>query len=142
MIGFENIIPASLESTVDQILADANGALTTQATGGSLTADGSEQNLYYDNEPLGVFCPIALILDMDNMEAGDTIVCKVYHRLSDAGGLKLKKYKTWTGADGGLTDGEKLDTVEMYPSRHGFRVTLEQTGGVNRIYPWELFLGV
>jgi len=142
MLGSQNIASESVVETADQIQAQMNASLVTQATGGSLTADGNEQTLYYDNEPLGVFCPITLVLDMDNMQAGDTIAVKIYHRMSDGGGLQLFRYKAWTGADGGLTNGEKLDTFELYPNRHGFRITLQQTAGTNRVYPWELYLGV
>jgi len=138
----QSVASAGVEDTADQILEQTSATLTLSAVGGTLTADGNEQNLYYDNEPLGVFSPVALILDLDLMQVGDTIVVKVYHRISDAGTLKLFRYRTWTGADGGLMNGEKFDQVEMYPCRHGFRVTLQQTGGVNRDYPWELFLGV
>ena len=146
MLGSQNIASESVVETTEQIQAQTNALLTTQATGGTLTADGTEQNLYYDNEPLGVFRPIALILDLDAMQdgdkGGDTVVIKVYHRLSDGGGLQLLCYETWTGADGGLANGEKLDTVELYPNRHGFRITFQQTAGTNRTYPWELYLGV
>jgi len=138
----QQIATGGMDLTLDQIQAQLSGMYVTQSTGGSRTADGTEQTLYYDNEPLGVFCPICLIVDLDNMLAGDTVVVKIYHRMSDAGTLKLLRYRTWTGADGGLTNGEVLDTVECYPNRHGFRVTLQQTAGTNRVYPWELYLGV
>ena len=81
-------------------------------------------------------------VEVENMQAGDTIEVKVYHRLSDGGGLQLFAFYTWTGADGGLDNSEKIDQIDLYPNRHGFRITLDQTGGVNRDYPWELFIGV
>lgn len=116
--------------------------LVLSSTGGTLTADGSEQTLYYDNEPLGVFRPVALVIDLDAMLGGDTIEVKIYHRLSDAGGLQLLAFHTWTGADGGLSNSEKVDVVDLHPNRHGYRITLDQTAGTNRDYPWELFLEV
>lgn len=138
----QSIASAGVEDTADQILNQVGAVLTLSSVGGTLTADGTEQNLYYDNEPLGVFTPVVLILDLDNMQGGDTIEIKVYHRISDAGSLKVFRYRSWTGADGGLTNGEKFDQVELYPNRHGFRITLDQTAGSNRDYPYEIFVGV
>jgi len=138
----QSIASGAVDATVDEIHAEVSATLTLSVTGGSLTADGAEQNLYYDNEPLGVFAPVVLMLDLDNMQAGDTIVVKVYHRMSDAGGLQLFQYATWTGADGSLPNSRKVDKVALCPNRHGYRVTLQQTAGVNRAYPWELYLGV
>ena len=137
-----SIISGAAGEQVDQIHSLVSASLTIQATGGTLTADGSEQNIYYDNEPLGVMSPIALLIDLDNMQGGDTIEIKVYHRLSEAGTLKLFAFYTWTGADGGLDNSEKIDQIDLYPNRHGFRITLDQTGGTNRDYPWELFIGI
>ena len=138
----QSIASGGVDDRVDQIHALVSATLTIQSTGGTLTADGSEQNLYYDNEPLGVMSPIALLLDLELMEAGDTIEVKVYHRLSDAGNLRLFAFYTWTGADGSLDNDEKIDQIDFYPNRHGFRITLDQTAGTNREYPWELFIGV
>lgn len=138
----QSVASGGVDETVDEIQALAAAELTLSSVGGSLTADGNEQNLYYDNEPLGVFAPVVLIVDVDNMEAADTIVVKVYHRMSDAGGLQLFQYNTWSGVDGGLSDSVKLVVVELYPNRHGYRITLQQTAGTNRAYPWELYVGV
>ena len=138
----QSIASGGVDDRVDQIHALISATLTIQSTGGTLTADGSEQNLFYDNEPLGVMSPIALLIDLDNMVGGDTIEVKVYHRLSDGGGLQLFAFYTWTGADGSLDNSEKIDQIDLYPNRHGFRITLDQTAGVNRDYPWELFIGV
>jgi len=85
---------------------------------------------------------LTLFVDLDNMAGGDTIEIRVYHRLNDGGGLQLWDYSTYTGADGGLANGEKVIAVALNPDRHGFLTTLEQTGGVNRDYDWELFAEV
>ena len=140
--GITNVGQGYFNDKLDGILTFESALLVIQATGGTLTADGSEQNIYYDDEPLGVMSPIALLIDLDNMQGGDTIEVKVYHRMSDAGALKLFAFYTWTGADGGLSNSEVIDQIDFYPNRHGFRVTLDQTGGTNRDYPWELFIGV
>jgi len=116
--------------------------LKMSSTGGTLTADGTEQTLYYDDEPLGVFKPTCLVIDLDNMAGGDTIEIKVYHRLKDAGSLQQIYYTAYTGADGGLSNGNVAACIDLCCNRHGYRITLNQTAGTNRDYDWELFLEV
>lgn len=131
-----------VDVVVEQIHTQVNALLTLSATGGTVTADGTEQTLVLVSEPLGIFNPVALVVDLDAMQGGDTIVVKVYHRLSDGGGLQLFQYATWTGVDGVLANGCKVDKLELYPNRHGYQITLQQTAGVNRSYPWEFFVRV
>lgn len=138
----QSIASGGVDERADQIHEQTTAALTLSSIGGSLTADGSEQNLYYDNEPLGVFRPVVLVLDLDNMAGGDTIEIKVYHRLTDGGALKQLSYTQYTGADGGLANNNTAASISLVPNRHGYRITLDQTGGVNRVYTWELFLEV
>ena len=138
----QSIATGGVDETVDQIHAQTSAELTIQTTGGTITTTGAEQNLYYDNEPLGVFCPVVLMLDLDNMTASETIEVKVYHRMLDAGGLQLFQYATWTGLDGSLPSSRKIDKLELYPNRHGYRVTLNLTAGDNIDIPWELYYGV
>ena len=137
-----SIASGGVDETVDQIHAQTSAELTIQTTGGTLTTTGAEQNLYYDNEPLGVWQPIVLVLDLDDMGAGETIEVKVYHRMSDAGGLQLFQYSTWTGVDGSLANSRKVDSVDLFHNRHGYRITLNLTGGSNIDIPWELYYGV
>jgi len=141
-ITHQSVASAAVDGKIDFLIGFDEALLKLSSVGSTLTADGSEQTLYVDNEPLGCWRPLNLILDLDAMQAGDTIVVKVYHRMSDAGSLKLLSYYTWTGADGGLSNGELLDSVELVPNRHGLQVTLQQTAGTNRTYPWELFVEV
>lgn len=138
----QSVASGAVDEITDQIEAQTSAILALSSTGGTLTADGTEQNLYYDNEPLGVFRPICLVLDLDAMQGGDTIEIKVYHRLSDAGALKQLSYTQYTGADGGLANGNTAAAISLTPNRHGYRITLNQTAGTNRDYPWELFLEV
>ena len=137
-----SIATGSTSERADQIHAQTSAELTIQTTGGTLTTDGTEQTLYYDNEPLGVWCPVVLILDLDNMTGKEDIEIKVYHRMSDAGALKLFQYVEWSGADGGLDDNMVIDEVALYPNRHGYHITLELTTGDNKEIPWELYYGV
>ena len=138
----QSIASGGVDERVDQIHAQTSAELTIQTTGGTLTTDGSEQTLYQDDEPLGVWCPVALIIDLDDMSAGETVEIKVYHRLSDAGGLQLFQYETWTGGDGSLPNSRKVDVLALYPNRHGWLISLELTAGANIDVPWELYFGV
>ena len=140
-IGFtqQSIATGAVDAGVDQVQAQINALLVLSSTGGTATATGQEQTLYIDNEPLGCWEPLALWVDLDNMQGGDTTVIRVYHRLNDSGGLQLWSYNSYTGADGGLANGMKVVKIELGSNRHGFRATLDQTAGVNRDYDWELF---
>lgn len=138
----QSIATAGVDETADQIAARTDALLTLSSTGGTLTADGTEQTLYIDNEPLGCTMGRKLYIDLDNMAGGDTTVIRVYYRLSDGGGLQLLDYNSYVGADGGLANGIKLIAVDLGPYRHGIQITLEQTAGVNRAYPFEFFAEV
>ena len=138
----QSIASGGVDDKVDQIHAQTSAELTIQSEGGTLTTTGAEQTLYYDNEPLGVWCPVALILDLDDMSAAETIEVKVYHRLLDGGGLQLFQYETWTGADGSLPNSRKVDVIALYTNRHGYRITINLTAGSNIDIPWEFFYGV
>ena len=138
----QSIATAAVDDTTDQIKTSTDALLALSSTGGTLTADGTEQTLYIDNEPLGCTMGRRLYVDLDAMQGGDTTVIRVYYRLSDGGGLQLLDYATYTGADGGLANNIKLITIDLGPYRHGIQATLEQTAGTNRTYPWEIFLEV
>lgn len=125
-----------------QIQARINALLTLSETGGTLTADGTEQTLYIDNAPLGVHKPRTIFIDLDNMDQGDTTELRVYYRLNAGGGLQLLDFNQYVGADGGLANSVKLVAIALYETRFGVQVTLEQTVGVNRDYDWSIFAEV
>jgi hypothetical protein len=139
--GFDDqsVATAAVDAAVSGISASTEAILVLQATGGTLTADGNEQTLYIDDEPLGCFKSGMAVVDLDNMQAGDTTVLRVYYRIRDAGALQLWGYESFTGADGGLLNGRKLIELDLLPNRHGFQLTLQQTAGTNRSYDWELY---
>lgn len=138
----QQIASGGMDTTLDQIQAQTNALLTLSSTGGSLTADGTEQTLVIVNEPLGCWWPNVLYIDLDNMILGDTILIRVYYRLSDAGTLKLWDSQAFTGLDGSLVNLAKILDITFMPNRHGFQVTLEQTAGTNRVYPWSFIAEV
>lgn len=135
----QSIASGGVDETADQIHELVAAELTLQETGGTVTADGSEQTLYINDNPLGCFRPTALFVDLDNMLQGDTTVVRIYYRLNAGGSLKLLDYSTYTGVDGGLPNSRKFIAGELHPNRFGMQVTLEQTAGTNRSYIWEIF---
>jgi hypothetical protein len=127
-------------ATVEQIQGQTNALLTLAETGGTLTADGNEQTLYIDNAPLGVHKPRTVLIDLDNMAGGDTTELRVYYRLNAGGALQLLDLNQYVGADGGLANGRVLVAIDLYETRFGVQVTLEQSAGVNRTYDWAIFV--
>jgi len=130
------------QTDLDLIRSASLAQLTLSSTGGTLTADGTEQTIYIENEPLGCWAPRIMLVDLDNMAAGDTIVLRVYYRISDGGDLQLLDAQSFTGIDGSLANGAKLVDIHLNENRHGFKMTLEQTAGTNRAFAWELSVEV
>ena len=124
-----------IETLADQAAA----ALVLQETGGVLTADGTEQDVYIRNAPMSAFRPIVLLLDLDNMAGGDVIDVRIYYRMADGGAWRLLDITNYAGVDGGLAGGRKIVAPALLPARHGVLVTLQQTAGVNKTYPWQVF---
>jgi hypothetical protein len=106
-----------------------------QETGGTLTSDGTEQDLYQRNAPESVFEPRVVLISLDDMVALDTTNIRVYYRLADGGGWLQFDYAQYVGIDGGLANNNKIIGVDLLPCRHGVRVTLEMTVGA-ATYVW------
>lgn len=111
-----------------------NALLLLTETGGTLTADGTEQTIYINNAPAGVFEPVKVQVDCTNMAAGDVTVLRSYFRVAAGGNLIKKDEVTLNGAQD-----PALKNVELEPNRYGVQVTLEQTAGTNRDYDWAVF---
>ena len=136
----QSVAPYSVTETLDQIHELDAAEFTLQETGGTLTSTAAEQTLYINNNPLGCFRPRRLFVDLDNMaDIADSIAVRVYYRLNAGGGLQLLTYQAWTGVDGGLANGAKLATVELYENRFGIRVSLQRIGGSDYDFDWEVF---
>lgn len=141
-LGFarQSIVDSALRSTVDEVYDLVNAELTLQETGGSITTDGTEQTIYINNAPLGVFRPVVLYVDLDAMLQGDTTVFRVYYRIETGGGLQLIDYSSYAGADGGLANSIKLIAIDLTPVRYGVMVTIQRTVAGDRAYPWSVFV--
>jgi hypothetical protein len=109
-----------------------NALLLDAETGGTLTADGTEQTIYINNTPAGIFEPLIVNIDCTNMAAGDSTVLRAYYRITAGGNLIKKDEITLNGAQN-----PALKNITLEPNRYGVRVTLQQTGITNRDYNWE-----
>ena len=124
---------AVVDGNVDAVRAIAEAQGVLENTGGTITTDGTEQNIYINNAPAGLYVPKWLNIDFTNQTAGETVMLRVYHR-NIAGGA-------WVSPDTQEVEGVPEDLlvwVALNPSRYGCRVTIEKTGGVNRAYIWEV----
>jgi len=122
-----------VDGIVDNIEAVTSALPTLSETGGTVTTDGTEQNVYINATPLGVYNPICVRIDCTAHTAGETIVIRTYYDIAPGGaGLLLHDTLTYAGA----IDPPIL-TISLDPNRYGVRVTIEKTAGANRAYPWE-----
>ena len=117
------------------ILAIVLGLPTLSETGGTVTTDGTEQNVYINANPLGVYNPICVTINCTAQTAGETIVVRLYYDNAPGGaGLILADELTYVG----LISPEML-VIDLEPNRFGVQVTIEKTAGTNRDYDWEVF---
>ena len=115
------------------LLIDLNIAiLTLTETGGTLTTDGTEQNMYINNAPAGVFAPRQIFIDFTNQTAGETLVVREYYRIKSGGDLIKLSETTYAGVQDPL-----LKHIELKENRFGVKVTAELTAGANQDYDWE-----
>ncbi len=122
-----------ISPAVDQIFALVNAELVLQETGGTLTADGTEQVLVQVDPPMGVFKPTKIKTDCTNMAWGDSIILRWYERITGAPGAWIKKDELQ------LDDVQipPLRNIELEPNRHGVKVTLQQLAAPYRDFVWE-----
>jgi len=128
----------NLISTLVRAIFDiVNAGLVTTETGGTITTDGTEQNVYINNTPSGVFEPLTVQLDCTNMIAGDSLRIRVYYRIVTGGNLVKKDEYVLNGAQD-----PALKNIELEPNRFGTQVTMERLAGVDRAYDWSAFVRV
>ena len=113
---------------VSRTLTIAMGLVQSEEAKGTLTADGTEQDLV-NTSGRGKY---EGYIDLFNMQAGDTVVIKEYIKFKTGGTFRLYATTTYTDvqAEPAIHATKKL-------SEYGWRVSLQQTGGVNRAYDYE-----
>jgi len=134
---------AIVDAVVDAILVDTTlieavtSALPTLSeTGGTVTTDGTEQDVYINATPLGVFNPICVKIDCREQQAGDTIIIRQYSQ--GAAGASDPVLEDELEFAGVIAPHKKI-IVDLDPNRFGAWITIERTGGAARAYPWEAF---
>jgi len=125
---------ATVDALVDTIEAVTSALPTLTEVSGTVTTDGSEQNVYINLNPLGVYNPICVTINCTAQTAGETIVIRLYYDNAPGGaGWILADEVTYVGAIS-----PEMIIVDLDPNRYGVLVTIEKTGGTNRAYPWDV----
>jgi len=106
--------------------------LTLTETGGTITTDGTEQNVYINNAPAGVYSPRLIHIDFTNHTAAETAVVREYYRIKSGGNLIKAGETTFAGAQDPALVG-----VVLKDNRFGVKVTIEKTAGANQDYDYE-----
>lgn len=111
-----------------------NALLTLTETGGTVTATapGTEDNVYINDAPAGVFKPLLVTIDLSDLAGGETVTFRTRYRIAPGGALELKGAPVIFNG----VQAEPLKDIELQPNRYGVQVTLEGTTGV--VFPWEV----
>jgi len=111
--------------------------LTLTETGGTLTTDGTEQTLYINNAPAGVFSPKIILIDFSNQAAAETIVITEYYRIKSGGDFIKSDQDTFAAVQDPF-----LKSVNLNENRFGVKVTMEKTAGANQDYDYEVVYAI
>ena len=137
------ILIAIIDALCDAILEDmgairevTDSEAILDEIAGQITTDGTEQILYTNESPAGIFEPRYCKIDFTNHTVTETVILRVYYRISGAAGAGriLQSATTFAGAQD-----PDLISISLEPNRYGIRVTIEKTAGTNRAYDWEVF---
>lgn len=123
-----------IRDKVNQLFALVNAIFTLTETGGNITTDGNEQDVYRIETPLGNFEPRVVQIDFTNNTAADSIRIRVYYRINPTGNLIKKDEFLVTGAQD-----PALINVELEPNRYGIRVSMQRLAGGALSYDWCAF---
>ncbi len=119
--------------SIGTIINTLNNILDLNYIRGSTTADGTEQTIY-ENTNTRPFIFRNMDIDLSNMAAGDTTVIKKYAMI-DGTNYRLIRSTTYNDAQtltGIIVSGNEGGVA-------GVKVTLQQTAGTNRAYPWTYY---
>lgn len=121
---------SALKDKLDDI---DDSIFTLTETGGTLTTDGTEQNVYINNAPSALFNPKTVLIDFTNHGAGETVVIREYYRIKSGGNLIKVAENTYAAAQD-----PALIQVDLCSNRYGLKVTAEKTAGANADYDYEV----
>jgi len=114
------------KAVLDRLLAP------TSPIEGTLTADGSEQTVVEATGTLEF--KLDGYIDLSNMASGDTVVIREYIKIAPDGAYVKYAEETYS-------DAQSLPLLHIVtkPARYGLKITLRQTAGTNRDYPYQFF---
>ena len=124
----------TVDTVVDAIRVVTDATPILEETGGTLTSDDSEQDVYINNAPEGVYVPNYVSIDFSNNTVAQSAVIRLYRRYKTGGDwIKIDESDPIVG----LPDPAGID-IELKPNRFGIRVTLDVTGA-SKTYDWTVF---
>jgi len=129
---------AAILAILSDVFDLVNALLVLTETGGMVTATGvgTEDNVYVNDDPTGVFKPLLVTIDLSDLAGGEVVTVRTYYRIAPGGAPVLKGAPViFVGVQA-----EPLKDIELQPNRYGLEVTLEGTTGV--VFPWEVFYKV
>jgi len=97
---------------------------------GAVIADGTEQLLV---EAPGIL-NLEGYVDLNNMAGGDEVLLKRYVKIQEAGDYRLHASQIYTGVQA-----EPLIRFPFMAGYYGVKVTLQQTAGVFKTFPYQFF---
>jgi hypothetical protein len=100
---------------------------------GDLTADGTEQ-IVWDVTTNKWFSGY---IDLENMASGDTVIIKRYIKVRSTGVSTLAL--EWSDTKTDAQTAKQIIYFAPEPSDVEYKVTLTQTVGTFRVFPWKLF---
>lgn len=125
----------ALEANVELHVSNAinNTIPLYERTDGTLTADGTEQTIY-EVTPSVTLVPDSITMSMANMVTNDITTIRMYAKLKSGGSYELIDSQVYTGA-------KTIPAINItgQPNRYGWKVTLEQSAGVDKNYDWERY---
>ncbi len=128
---------AIVDTVVDAIRAVTDVTPVLTETGGSITTDGTKQNLWIEDAPAGLFKPICLKIDFTAQTGTETVEIELAYRIVSGGAYVVQDLVEYAGV---VAAENKLINIDLEPNRYGVRVTIENTArGTHRAYPWEVF---
>ena len=129
------ISAAALEANVELHVSNAinNTIPLYERTDGTLPADGTEQ-IIYEVTPSVTITPDSITMSLANMVANDRTIIRMYAKMKSGGSYELIDSQVYT-------DDKTIPAINItgQPNRYGWKVTLEQTAGVDKNYDWERY---
>ena len=125
-------ITANEDGSVMERLEDLHDDVqdTLVRTQNTLTADGTEQNIYENDDTVPFGVP-QIAIDLSNMDADDIVIIRPSVKINSAGDFKqigTDVENTYTGVQ---SVGEQVIFIDSIINQEGYKVTLEHTAQVN-----------